>query len=256
MNTASIENPEAESDARLDDCLHKLRKLRMSGMANAFIEQLSDPANMALPFEERFMAVVDAEYSLRASNKLRRMVAAAHLKYPFASIDSNPASEPERAVDYASIAALASCDWIDKRKNVIITGATGVGKTYLACALGICALQKFIRVLYSRASELVYELEKADSMKDAASCIERYAKTDLLIIDDFGLMPSLSIDRCRLFLDVLDARAGMRSTIIAAQIPVSSWYGLFADSTFADACMERMIKSAYRIELKGSSLRS
>ena len=78
---------------------------------------------------------------------------------------------------------------------------------------------------------------------------------DLLIIDDFGLMPSLSIDRCRLFLDVLDARAGMRSTIIAAQIPVSSWYGLFADSTFADACMERMIKPAYRIELKGASLR-
>ena len=81
-------------------------------------------------------------------------------------------------------------------------------------------------------------------MKDATSCIERYAKTDLLIIDDFSLMPSFSIDRCKLFLDVLDARAGMRSTVIAAQIPVSSWYGLFADSTFADVCMEHIIKSA------------
>ena len=158
-------------------------------------------------------------------------------------------------MDTGTIERLAACDWIDEGKNLLITGSTGSGKTYISNALCISALRLFHTVRYVKASTLIYELEQAQVTGEYLNYTKKLAALDLLVIDDFGLM-ELDIDKCRNLFEVIDSRDCRHSTMVISQIPVSSWYELFQDNTYADACMDRIIHNAYRLEFNGRNMRN
>lgn len=163
--------------------------------------------------------------------------------------------EPGRMLDTASIEQLSTCKWIEEGRNLIITGATGAGKSYLANALCTAALRQFKSARYIRANTLMNELDQARIKSTYLDYINHMAKLELLVIDDFGLM-ELDLDKCRDLLEVIDSRDARKSTMFVSQLPVKSWYELFADSTYADACLDRMVHKAYRLELNGKNMRN
>ena len=233
--------------------LDKLRALRMAGMADAWLEhqQLRDVDK--LDFDERFGMLVDAEYLYRENRKRDRRLKEAKLRHSQACVED--IDEPlRRGLDKSLLRRLATCAWIDEHLNVVITGATGVGKTYLACALGQQACRRGYRVLYRRAPRLVDELALARADGSLPHLFTRFARVDLLIIDDWGITPLRAQDR-RDLLEVIDDRDGLRSTVLASQIPVAKWHDYVGDPTVADAIAARLLHSAHRIVLKGPSRR-
>ena len=161
----------------------------------------------------------------------------------------------KRGIDKSLLRRLATCGWIDEHAHVVITGATGVGKAYLACALGQQACRKGYRVLYRRTPRLIDELTLARADGSLPRIFERLARFDVLILDDWGIMPLRDQDRHDL-LEVIDDRDGLRSTVLASQIPVKKWHDYLGDPTIADAIADRLIPSAHRIVLKGPSRRA
>ena len=137
----------------------------------------------------------------------------------------------------------------------MITGQTGSGKSYMANALAISALRQFKTVKYCKASQLIDELNRAEALDTYREALAHLVSFDLLVIDDFGLM-DLDLDKCRDFFEVIDSRDNLKSTVIVSQLPVKSWYDLFADNTYADACLDRIIHKAYRLELNGKNMRN
>lgn len=233
--------------------LDKLRALRMAGMADAWLEQqqLRDVAK--LDFDERFGMLVDAEYLHRENRKRDRRLKDAKLRLGQACVED--IDEPaRRGLDKSLLRRLATCAWIDEHLNVVITGATGVGKTYLACAFGQQACRRGYRVLYRRAPRLIDELTLARADGSLPRLFTRLARVDLLILDDWGITPLRDQDR-RDLLEVIDDRDGLRSTVLASQIPVAKWHDYVGDPTVADAIADRLLHSAHRIVLKGASRR-
>ncbi len=233
----------------------RLRKLRLSGMADAFELQLMTPNSDLRPFMERFSEIVNAEWDLRYSKKLIRLMKRAGLRYANADFDETIYDEA-RKLDTASIERLATCDWIDEGKNLLITGMTSSGKTYLSNAFCVAALQKLKTVRYVRAYTLMLELEQARINGSYADCLAALSSLDLLAIDDFGLM-ELDLDKCRDLFEVIDGRDGRRSTIIISQFPVKNWFDFFQEHTYADACLARITDNhhCYRLEMNGISMR-
>jgi DNA replication protein DnaC len=189
----------------------------------------------------------------RKNNRVKKLTADAKLRVPtacFADVDYRPS----RKLDRVYVARLSDFAWVREAKNVIITGCTGTGKTWLACAFGVEACRKGLRVTYYRVNRLLNDLVAAFASGDLNKLLNRLKKADLLILDDWGLN-TLNPPEGRLLLEVFEDRFGEGSTIIAAQLPVSKWHGLFEDSAAADAALDRVVHNSYRFVLQGPSLR-
>lgn len=233
---------------------NKLKSMRFSGMAEALEEVLLNPNADLLPFREKVRRIVDAEWDLRYNKKLNRFIKKATLKYPGADFDET-IYDPERMLDAHIIEELAKCNWIEQGKNLIVTGKTSSGKSYLANALCICVLRRFKTVKYIKASQLINELSKAEKTDNYQEVLNQMASYDLLAVDDFGLM-NLDINKCRNLFEVFDSRDPHKSTLVISQIPVASWYDMFQEHTYAEACLARLLSEAYRLEMNGRNMRN
>lgn len=233
---------------------NKLKSMRFSGMAEALEAVLLDPNADLLPFREKISRIVDAEWDLRYNKKLNRFIKRATLKYPCADFDDT-IYDPERMLDSRIIEQLAKGDWIDQGRNLIVTGKTSSGKSYLANALCICALRKFKTVRYIKASQLINELSKAEKLDTYQETLNQMAAYDLLAVDDFGLM-NLDINKCRNLFEVFDSRDPHKSILVISQLPVSAWYEMFQEHTYAEACLARLLSDAYRLEMNGRNMRN
>lgn len=233
---------------------NKLKNMRFSGMAEALEELLLNPNADLLPFRQKVQKLVDAEWDLRYNKKLNRFIKKATLKYPGADFDES-IYDPERMLDTYVIEELAKCRWVEQGKNLIITGKTSSGKSYLANALCICALREFKTVKYIKASQLINELAKAEKTDGYQELLNQMASYDLLAVDDFGLM-NLDINKCRNLFEVFDSRDPHKSILVISQIPVSAWYDMFQEHTYAEACLARLLSEAYRLEMNGKNMRN
>lgn len=233
--------------------LTRLHALKLDGMARAFEEQIGQPAAHGLAFEERFGLLVDRESAWRDTRRLERLLKQARLKHPSACMEDLDV-RASRGLDARLLASLANCNWVRGGQSVIATGATGLGKTWIACALGNQAARQGFSVLYTRFARLLEELRIAHGDGSFGRRLNQLAKTDILILDDWGLAPIGQAERTDL-LELLDDRSTGKSTIITSQLPVDRWHDYFNDPTLADAILDRVIHQSHRIALKGESLR-
>lgn len=233
--------------------IEKLNDLRLSTMAEAWQSQQRDAKIGALSFDERFSLLVDAEYQARDNRRLTRLLKDAQLRIPQASVEDVEASSA-RGIDKAMLRQLSSCAWVGEHLNVLIAGATGVGKSYLACALGQSACRKGLRVLYRRVPRLLDELALARAEGSYARLLAKLAKADVLVLDDWGLGTPKDAQRHDL-LEVIEDRYGRVSTVVTSQLPIPSWHEWIGDPSLADAILDRLVNNAYKIELKGNSRR-
>lgn len=233
--------------------LNQLRGLRLDGMVRAIQEQATSTAAAALGFDERLTMLVQREVAWRDGRRVERLLKAAKLKVSAACVEDIN-WRASRSLDRSLMAALAGGDWLRNAQNLLITGATGCGKTWLACALAHQAARSGFSVLYTRAARLFDELQVAHGDGSFARRLTQLAKLDLLVIDDFAISPMAAPERNDL-LEVLDDRIASRSTLITSQLPVKAWHTYLDDPTLADAILDRVVHSSHKIELKGRSLR-
>jgi DNA replication protein DnaC len=231
----------------------KLKAMRLDAMASTWSEQAGKPDVHKLAFDERFGMLVDAEWQHRENKRLATALREAKLRLSRACIEDidYPAN---RELDRAQIRQLATCRWVVEHQNVLVTGSTGTGKTYVACALAQQACRKGHRAIYRRAARLFSELSLARADGTYARLLAKIARADVLVIDDFAMTPITDAERRDLF-EVLDDRHGNRSTIISSQVPPKLFHDYIAEPTHADAICDRLIHTAHRLVLKGPSRR-
>lgn len=236
----------------LSPTLEKLRELKFRGMIKGLEEQLKSNSAKKLSFEERLGLLVDEELLDRENRRLTSRLRQAALKQKacFEDIDF----KHPRNLDKSTMMNFKKCKWIKENHNILITGLTGVGKSYIACALGHKACLEGYRVLYVRVSRLLQDLSVARGDGRYEKIMKIISKSDLLILDDWGLN-KLNEQERRDFLEIMEDRYDLRSTIITSQIPVKKWHELIGDSTIADAILDRLVHNSYRLELKGESMR-
>jgi len=233
--------------------IEKLHELRLVIMAEAWQQQQKDAKIGALSFDERFMLLVDAEHQARDNRRLTRLLKDAQLRIPQACVE-DVATSAARGIEKAMLRQLASCSWVNEHLNVLITGGTGVGKSFLACALGQSACRKALRVTYRRVPRLLDELALARAEGSHARLLAKLAKFDVLVLDDWGLGAPKDSQRHDL-LEVIEDRYGRVSTVVTSQLPVGKWHEWIGDPTMADAILDRVVNNAYKIDLKGASRR-
>lgn len=236
--------------------VEQLREMRFSGMANEFDAQLKDPVTYAqIPFEDRFGLLVNAEWNRRQTNKLVRRIHDAHLDIPSASMEGIEYHE-DRKLDKAQLIRFATCNYIEEEHHIILKGATGNGKTYIACALGNAACRKFKTVRYVRMPELLDELTIARAENLFRKVTKTYSKVDLLILDEW-LMRPLTLQQSYDLFEIVEARAKHGSTIFCTQYDVDDWYDRIntdsaQDSPISDAIMDRIVHNAYVVLIEGA----
>lgn len=233
--------------------LKHLKNLHLNGMAHALEIQVNQPSTYQdLSFYERLELLLNSETTDRDNRKVERLLKQAKLKLngTLADIDYSKNRGLQRDV----ISPLLSLEWIRQHHNVMIEGSTGTGKTYLACALGRHCCEHGISVRYFRTARLLGELALARGDGSFRKCLVQLAKTELIILDDWGLEGLTSSQRTDL-LEVMDDRHGTASTIITSQLPISHWHEVIGDPTLADAILDRLLHNAYKFKLKGESLR-
>jgi len=231
--------------------IETLRKLNLPGMAEAFREQL-EQGDRGLSWEERFGLLVDREWNYRQNRRLSRLIKEAHFRLP-AALEDIDYTQP-RGIDRALMRSLGAGDWIRSHLNVIVTGPTGSGKTFLVCALGNAACRNGFSTRYYRLSRLLGDLRMARADGSYPKLLQRLAKIEVLVLDDWGLS-NLTSEESRDLLEVMDDRVQTRATILASQLPVSEWHGIISDPTVADAILDRLVHGSHRIELRGESMR-
>jgi DNA replication protein DnaC len=231
----------------------KLYELRLATMAEAWKAQQTDPSASQLSFDERFAMLVDAEHRARDNRRLKKLLKDAELRIPSACIEDVETS-PGRGLEKAMLRQLGACGWIGEHHNVLITGPTGVGKSYLASALGQAACRRGLRVLYRRLPRLLEQLSLARADGSYSRLLSKLAKADVLVIDDLGLGSPKEAERHDL-LEVMEDRYGKLSTVVTSQLPVSKWHEWIGDPTVADAVLDRVVHNAYKLELRGNSRR-
>lgn len=231
--------------------LTTLKKLKLPGMAAAFEEQIVQPVTQSLSFNDRFGLIVDRETTHRDNQRLVRLLKGARFKHNACVEDID--YRADRGLDKSVMANLIDCAWIGKAQNVIFTGATGCGKTWLACALGNQACRQGKSVMYVRASRLLEEMKLAHSDGSFRKRLVQIAKIDLLILDDFGVATLTQTERQDL-LELIDDRT-TKSTLITSQLPVKAWHDVIGEPTLADAILDRIVHRAHTIKLTGETMR-
>ena len=232
--------------------LDKLQQLKLTGMRRALLDQASLPEVAAIPFEERLGLLVDRELTERSNRRMQMRLRTAKLKQNTALEDIDFKSP--RGLDRALILKLADCDWVSAHLNILISGPTGVGKTWLACALAHKACREGYSALYARIPRLLQELDVGRADGRYAKVMRQLAKIDVLVMDDWGLA-TLTDQHRRDLLEILDDRYNLRATLITSQLPVSNWHEAVGDPTLADAILDRVVHNAYKINLSGNSMR-
>jgi DNA replication protein DnaC len=232
--------------------LDKLHELRFTGMARALTEQMALPDIDDLSFEERLGLLVDREVTEREDRRLKTRLRQAKLKQNACIEDID--FKQSRGLDKSLVLDLAQCQWIKKHLNLLITGPTGVGKTWVACALAQKACREGYTSLYLRLPRLLQELPIAKGDGTYTRLLIRLAKVDVLILDDWGLSKLIAEQR-RDLLEILEDRHDNRSTIVTSQLPLDQWHHIIGDPTLADAILDRIVHNAYKINLKGESMR-
>lgn len=226
--------------------------MKLFGMAAELGRQLQVPDVALLSFEERISLLVDMEMTSKDNRRLSRLLKGARLRENACVEDID--FRAKRGLDRSMVLSLGTCDWIEKHRNVLITGPTGVGKTFIACALAQAACRRGYSTLYHRASRLLGELKLARADGSYAKVLNRLAKAELIVIDDWGINALTESER-RDILEVTEDRYKLRSTIVVSQIPVDKWHDVIGNPTIADAILDRLVHNAYRIDLKGGSMR-
>lgn len=232
--------------------LEKLTQMRLYTMVDAIRQQLEQPSVQELSFEERLAMIVDREWLFRENRRLTRRLKEARLKQQ-AAVEDIDFRQP-RGLDKSVMLTLSTCQWIRNHQNVIITGPTGIGKSYLAEALAQKACREGFTALYYRSPRLFRDLAIARGDGNYSKLLIKLAKTDLLVVDDWGLSSLTDAER-RDFLEVMEDRHGSRSTVITSQYPVAKWHELIGEPTLADAILDRIVHNAHKIVLKGESMR-
>ena len=232
--------------------LDKLHALKLTGMAAALADQSATPDITDLSFEERLGLLVDREMTERDNRRMTSRLRRAKLRHNAILEDLD--YRYSRGLDKGLVQSLAGCQWVKEHLNVLITGPTGVGKTWLACALAHKACREGYTAQYVRLTRLLRELTIAKGDGQYSKLLTNLAKVDVLILDDWGLM-KLSAENRRDLLEVLEDRHGRRSTIATSQLPIEEWHGVIGDATLADAILDRLVHNAYKINLRGESMR-
>jgi len=232
--------------------LDKLQTLKLTGMVAALTDQMAMPDIDDLSFEERLGLLVDREMTERENRRLTSRLRRAKLRHNAALEDID--YQHARGLDKGLIQSLAACQWVREHLNVLITGPTGVGKTWLGCALAQKACREGYTAQYIRLTRLLRELMIAKGDGRYPRLLANLAKVDVLILDDWGLM-KLSAENRRDLLEVLEDRHGRRSTVATSQLPIEKWHAVIGDPTLADAILDRLVHNAYKINLRGESMR-
>jgi len=232
--------------------LEKLTRLRLPGFRQGLQEQWDNPHYAELTFEERLGLLVDLECTRRDNSSRERRIKAAHFALP-ATIEDLDLS-PARGLERSFILELAQGEWIRRHLNILVLGPTGAGKSYLACALGQAACRQGFSVRYHRTSRLLHEIMLSHADGSFPKLLNTMARVPLLIFDDW-LRDPLSASQARDLLEIIDDRYGRASTLMATQVPVEDWHARFPDPTLGDAILDRLIHNAYRLELRGESMR-
>jgi len=230
----------------------KLKTMKLSGFENAYRIIYEAGGNSNFTIDELIAHLIDAEYDERYNKKLSRLIKNAGFQQQ-ATLDQIDYTS-QRTLDKNQLLRLQTCDWIKKSRDILITGPTGVGKSFIACALGFQACISEFKVLYTTSGKLLDKLLFAKADGSYLNELEKIAKMDLLILDDFGLKPIDAKNRT-MFFDIIDDRHSKKSTIITSQIPVKDWYDCIGEPTIADAIMDRLTNGSFRIELQGESMR-
>lgn len=236
-----------------EQTLRKLNEMRLYGLAKAFEEKTQRPDHQDLSFEEFFGLLVDEEHVYRRNQRQRRLLQLAKLKFPSACLE-NIDYKANRYLSKSKIIALQNNEWLGNHQNIIITGPTGVGKSYLACAFGQWACRHGLPVLYYRFPRLLGSVLAARGEGNYLRHLQKLAKIHLLIIDDFGLNSMTETDRKDL-LEIVEDRYTVGSTIITSQLPTKDWHEYIGDPTVADAICDRLFPVSHKFEMKGGSMR-
>ncbi len=233
--------------------LAQLRALKLDAMATGLEEQLTLPAMAAMSFEERLTLLVDREVHCRNDRKLLRLLKSAQLKYSRAAIEDIDV-RPGRGLERRAVMSLALGDWVSAGHSVLITGPTGAGKSWLACALAQYACRRGYSAMYQRVPRLQEELRIKHGSGTFGKWLLQLAKTDVLLLDDWGIGAIDSATRADL-LEIIDDRAANKATIITSQLPIEHWHAWIGDATVADAILDRIMQRNHRFTLTGESLR-
>jgi DNA replication protein DnaC len=233
--------------------IDKLHALGLSAMASGLTDQLAAPGTYAeLCFEDRLGLLVDKEADARDSRRLATRLKAAKLRYPAAVEDLDWASP--RGLNRSTVASLAQAGWVAAHQNLVVTGPTGVGKSFLACALANAALRAGHTATYVRVPRLIDDLAVGRADGRYGRLLAGLGRVSLLVLDDFLLTPA-AVPACRDLLEVVEERAQRRSTLVASQLPVEAWHGAMGDPTLAEAILDRLLQASHRIALTGPSMR-
>lgn len=236
----------------LEQTITKLNQMKLFGMVSELNRQMSTPDISQLSFEERLSLLVDVEVTTREDRRLSRLLKGAKLRENACIEDIN--FKKDRELDKSVILSLAACNWVRAHQSVLISGPTGVGKTYIGCALANAACRQGHSATYYRTPRLLTELKIARADGTIIKLLDRLAKTEVLLIDDWGINALSDLERKDL-LEVIEDRYKVRSTIIMSQLPIDKWHDAIGDPTLADAILDRLVHNAYKIKMEGDSMR-
>ena len=232
--------------------IDKLNSMRLTGMAKGFRAQMESTEIHNLPFEDRLALIVDMEIMEREKRQLATRLKSARLRQNAVLEDLD--TRAGRGIDRSLLASLSTCQWVKRHHNLLITGPTGVGKTWMSCALSHTACRLGITVAYHRLPALMQDLDLARHDGRYQKVMRSLAKAELLILDDWGIAP-MSSEQLRDLLEIIDERYQKASTLITSQLPVANWHEALNDPTMADAILDRVLHNAYKIDLRGDSMR-